>query len=137
MHLEEKNIILFDGVCNLCNFSINFIIKHDPKVHFYFVSIQSSLGKKLLKKYQLEEIDSLILLQNKRAYIYSDAVLHIAKGLQSWYGFLYYFNFIPKRLRDWTYRRIAKSRYQIFGKREVCLMPTEALRKRFLEEEKL
>jgi len=132
MHLEEKNIILFDGVCNLCNFSINFIIKHDPKAHFHFVSIQSSLGKKLLQKYQLEEIDSLILLQNKRAYIYSDAVLHIAKGLQSWYRFLYYFNVVPQFLRDWIYKKVAKSRYQFFGKREVCLMPDDRLRRRFL-----
>jgi len=134
MQIESKNIILFDGVCNLCNFSVQFVIERDPKGYFYFLSIQSELGKKLIQKYDLEMVDSLILVQNGQAYIYSDAVLHIAKGLSSWHRHLYFFSFLPRGFRNGLYRLVAKFRYNIFGKKESCMIPTPEIKSRFLEE---
>ena len=127
-----KNIILFDGVCNLCSFSVNFIIKHDKKGYFHFASIQSKRGKALIEKYALKELDSIILLQDDKAYIYSDAVLHIAKALDGWYRYLYIFRLIPRVFRDAIYRVVAKYRYRVFGKQESCMMPTESICQRFL-----
>ena len=128
-----KNIILYDDICNLCNYSIQFIIKHDPKVYFHFASIQSSLGEALLEKYQLNKIDSLILIQDNQAFVYSDAVLHIAKGLQSWHRHFYLFHLLPKNFRDASYQIIAKYRYNFFGKRQSCIMPTAEIQSRFLD----
>jgi len=128
-----KNIILYDSICKLCDYSIGFIIKHDRKENFYFVSIGSSLGKELILKYDLKDVDSLILISNDKAYIYSDGVLNIAKGLDSWHRYLYIFRFIPKKLRDIIYRIIAKYRYRIFGKKTYCTMPNPQIEKRFLD----
>ena len=128
MHI---NIILFDGVCNLCSFSVNFIIKHDKKAYFHFASIQSTVGKTLIEKYDLKELDSIILIQDDKAYIYSDAVLHIAKELDGWYRYLYIFRFTPRVFRDAIYKVVAKYRYRVFGKQERCMMPIEEVLERF------
>jgi predicted DCC family thiol-disulfide oxidoreductase YuxK len=127
-----KNIILFDGVCNLCSFSVNFIIKHDKKGYFHFASIQSKIGKALIEKYDLKELDSIILVQDDKAYIYSDAVLCIAKELDGCYRYLYIFRFTPRVFRDAIYRVVAKYRYRVFGKKEYCMIPTKGIRCRFL-----
>ena len=127
-----KNIIIFDGVCNLCSFSVNFIIKHDKKGYFHFASIQSKTGKVLIEKYGLKELDSIILVQDNNAYIYSDAVLHIAKELDGCYRYLYIFRFTPRVFRDVIYNVVAKYRYRVFGKQEHCMMPTEEVLERFL-----
>jgi predicted DCC family thiol-disulfide oxidoreductase YuxK len=134
MPLNSKNIILFDGICNLCSFSVQFIIARDPKAYFHFTAIDSDLGQKLLKKYALEGVDSLILIENNQAYIYSDAVLQIAKGLSSWHRYFYVLRFLPRGFRDTIYRLLAKFRYNLFGKKEHCLMPTPQIKSRFLEE---
>jgi predicted DCC family thiol-disulfide oxidoreductase YuxK len=134
MPLNFKNIILFDGICNLCSFSVQFIIARDPKAYFHFAAIDSDLGQKLLKEYGLEGVDSLILIENNQAYIYSDAVLQIAKGLSSWHRHFYVFRFLPRGFRDAVYRLVAKFRYNLFGKKEHCLMPTPEIKSRFLEE---
>jgi predicted DCC family thiol-disulfide oxidoreductase YuxK/nucleoside-diphosphate-sugar epimerase len=130
--LYQKNIILFDGVCNLCSFSVQFIIEHDSSAYFHFVSVQSTLGEKLIKKYSLEHVDSLILIEKSHAYIYSSAVLHIAKSLSSWHRHLYIFHYLPRWLRDGLYRLVAKFRYNVFGKKERCMMPTPNIKSRFL-----
>ena len=119
----SMNIILFDGVCNLCDFSVGFIIKRDAKANFQFASQESKIGKELIKKYYLEDIDSLVLVSHDRAYIYSDAALEIAKNLDGWYRYLSVFRFIPKVLRDIVYKIIANYRYRIFGKKDSCMMP--------------
>ena len=134
MPIESKNIILFDGLCNLCSFSVQFIIERDPKGYFYFVSLESALGKRLLRIYGLEGVDSLILIENEQVYIYSDAVLHIAKGLSSWHRHVYFFHLLPRRFRDGLYRLVAKFRYNLFGKKESCMIPTLEVKNRFLEE---
>jgi len=127
-----KNIILFDGVCNLCSFSVAFIIKHDKKGYFYFASIQSKIGKSLIEKHAFQEIDSIILVQEDKAYIYSDAVLHIAKKLNSWHRYFYVFHLVPRIFRDTIYKVVAKYRYRFFGKKESCMMPTEEILERLL-----
>jgi len=130
---ENKNIVLFDGVCNLCEASVKFIIKHDSQNYFYFASQSSELGKKLLKKYDLRDADSIVFITNNRAYIHSDATLEIAKNLDSWYKYMYIFRFIPKVFRDKIYRFIAKYRYKVFGKKDSCMMPSIELKDRFLD----
>jgi predicted DCC family thiol-disulfide oxidoreductase YuxK len=126
------NIILFDGVCNLCSFSVNFIIKHDKKGYFHFASIQSKRGKALIEKHGLKELDSIILVQDDKAYIYSDAVLRIAKESDGWYRYLYIFRFIPRVFGDAIYRVVAKYRYRVFGRRESCVISNRELLSRFL-----
>ena len=127
-----KNIILFDGVCTLCNFSVTFIIRHDKKGYFHFASIQSNIGKSLIEKYALQGVDSIILVQEGKAYIYSNAVLHIAKKLDSWHKYLYFFRFIPRIFRDAFYKIVAKHRNRFFGKKESCMMPTKDILERLL-----
>ena len=94
------------------------------------------MGKKLVEIYSVEKVDSLILIENNQVYIYSDAVLHIAKGLSSWHQYLYILHFLPRGFRDGIYRLLAKFRYNLFGKKEHCLMPTPDIESRFLEERK-
>jgi len=124
MEKENQNIILFDGICNLCEASVQFILKHERKNYFHFASQSSELGKKLLKEYDLEELDSIVFIQNNRAYIHSAAALKIAKNLEGYYRHLYIFRFVPKVLRDMVYKIVAKYRYKIFGKRDSCMMPS-------------
>jgi predicted DCC family thiol-disulfide oxidoreductase YuxK len=132
-NLKVANIILFDGVCNLCESSIQFIINHDSKKYFHFASQSSAIGKALLKKHKLEKIDSIIFITKGKAYAHSDAALEICKNLDGWYKYLYVFRFIPKVLRDVLYKLVAKYRYKVFGKKDSCMMPSSELKDRFLE----
>ena len=127
-------IILFDGVCNLCNSSLQFIIKYDQKGVFHFTSQESKFGKKIIEKYHLESIDSIILIDEKQIYLYSDAILEITKELGGCLKLLYCFHFIPKTIRDQIYKLIAKYRYVIiFGKKESCMLPSKEIESRFLD----
>ena len=128
-------IILFDGLCNLCNGSVNFIIKRDRMGAFKFASLQSEAGLSLLKQYGVtaEKIDSIVFIKEDRFFLRSSAVLNILKDLGGRWRFLYIFIIIPKFIRDFIYNVIAKSRYRVFGKRESCTIPSEANRNRFLE----
>ena len=130
--MYEMKIILFDGMCNLCNSSVQFIIQHDPKAHFHFTSQQSEFGKKLIEKQHLENIDSIIFIENKQVYLYSDAILEVCKELEGWLKLLYIFRFIPKIIRDKIYKLIATYRYTIFGKKESCMLPSKEIESRFL-----
>ena len=130
---ENHNIVLFDGVCNLCESSIQFIISHDNKQYFHFTSQTSELGQALLEAYKLESVDSIIYVTKGKAYTYSTAVLEIAKNLDGWYKYLYILRFVPRVLRDVSYKLVAKYRYKVFGKKERCLMPSDGLKSRFLE----
>jgi predicted DCC family thiol-disulfide oxidoreductase YuxK len=127
-------IILFDGICHLCSTSVKFIIKRDPHALFRFASLQSETGKALVKKFAIPEMDSLIFIDGDRYYAKSSAVLRVCKHLEGFWKWFYIFIFIPKPLRDRLYDWIAKHRYQWFGKRDSCLMPTPDVRMRFLDE---
>jgi predicted DCC family thiol-disulfide oxidoreductase YuxK len=127
-------IILFDGVCNLCNASVTFIIERDPSDRFRFAALQSDLGRKLTSKFGIdsEKTDSIVLLEGDTAYTKSTAALRIARKLSGAWPLLYSFIIIPKPLRDWVYGYIAKNRYRWYGKQESCMIPTPALREKFL-----
>jgi len=133
--LDKFKIILFDGVCNLCNSSVNFIIDNDHKNVFKFTSLQSEKGIDLLKKYDLldKNIDSVILVENDKAYVKSDAALKIAKTLGGKYKMFYGLIILPAFIRNFFYDIIAKNRYKWFGKKDSCRIPTLELKSKFLE----
>ena len=126
-------VVIFDGVCNLCNTSVAFILRHDSRAVFHFASLQSTFAREILEKKGLLHVDSIVYVDDETVYTYSDAVLQIAKELDGFYRYLYLLRFIPKVVRDFFYKLTARYRYRIFGKRESCMVPTDALRGRFLE----
>ena len=131
----QQKIILFDGVCNLCNRSVIFILKRERKPIFRFASIQSAAGQELLKWCGLpaDYAQAVVLVDNGKIFFGSAAALKIGQTLQFPWSFLSYAGWIvPKFIRDWAYGQIAKHRYQWFGKRDVCMIPTEQLKARFL-----
>jgi predicted DCC family thiol-disulfide oxidoreductase YuxK len=132
---NNKKIILFDGVCNLCNQSILFVIKHDKKDIFRFVSLQSELGLKIVKHIGIanQNIDSVILYEPGKAYYYrSDAAMQIAKSLGGIFHFGTIFRILPTRLRNLFYDFVAINRYKWFGKQETCNLPSKGLEAKFL-----
>jgi len=133
---ENKFVVLFDGVCNLCNKSIQFIIKHDEKDKFRFVALQSEIGQEFLKTFQIDrtKTDSIILIDSKNSFhTKSSAALLIAKNLKK-YSWMRVFLYLPRFLRDFVYDVIAKNRYKWFGKKQECMIPTPELKAKFLEE---
>lgn len=127
-------IILFDGVCNFCNGSVNFIIERDAKSYFKFATLQSEIGGQYLDKFGIDkaETDSIILIENENAFTHSTAALKIAKNLPGVWSWLYGFIVVPKPIRDFFYKLFAKNRYRLFGKQDACMMPTPEIRQRFL-----
>ncbi len=131
---QKTQLILFDGVCNFCNSSINFIIDHDLEKNFKFAPLQSELGQSVLKQFNknTKDFDSVILLKNNQLYQKSEAAIEITKHLSGAWKYLAVFGILPAFLLDFFYDIIAKNRYRIFGKTETCRMPTPELRERFL-----
>ncbi|MBP0724363.1 thiol-disulfide oxidoreductase DCC family protein [Bacillus sp. RG28] len=130
---ESRKIILFDGVCQFCNGSVNFIIKQDVKQKFLFAPLQSEFGSQFLQNHpELNNVDSLVLLENEHYFIYSTAALKIVKQLKWKWKFLYAFILVPKPIRDFVYKLVAKNRYRLFGKIDTCMVPTKEIKKRFL-----
>lgn len=132
--MSEFKIILFDGVCNLCNSSVNFIIDHDKNNVFRFAALQSETGQNLLKKFSLnaEEFDSVVLVDGEKVFTKSTAALKIAKEFPSIWKSIYTFIIIPAPLRNIIYDFIAKNRYRWFGKKDSCRIPTPELKEKFL-----
>lgn len=132
--MEGKSIILFDGVCNFCNRTVNFLIRHDKQDLFRFTPLQSDIGRQLLVQYPLPDPapDSIILLEGHRAYFKSDAFLHIMKKLPGGWKLLSGLRVIPRAVRDSLYAFIAKRRYRWFGKRSACRIPTPETAHKFL-----
>jgi len=132
---KGKSIILFDGVCNLCNSSVNFIIKHDKKKKFIFTSLQSDAAKEILLQFQTKKLnmDSILLIENGTIYKKSTAVFKILKHLNSGYKLLYFLIIVPEFIRDFLYDKIATRRYKWFGKSENCMIPKKELKSRFLK----
>ena len=128
-----NNIVLFDGVCNLCNRSVDFIIRNQKSHKLQFASLQSDVGKSIVNKSGLDEIpDSVMLYVDGKLLIRSDAVLAISTYLKRPYAYGIIFKYVPKILRDSVYNLIAKNRYRWFGKRETCRVPSADERERFL-----
>ena len=128
-------IILFDGICNLCNRSILVIIKNDHKKLFRFASLQGKLGHEVLKKHQLsaDQLHSFILLEGDSIYTKSSGALRIFRELGGGWKLLYGFIIIPRFIRDAVYNFVSRNRYKWYGKREECMVPTPELKERFLD----
>jgi predicted DCC family thiol-disulfide oxidoreductase YuxK len=137
MSKTDQPVIIFDGVCNLCEFSVRFIVKHDRHARFKFASAQSETGKLLQRQCGVDTLKdgTVILLNNDQVHIHSDAALHITKNLDGLWRFLYVLRFIPGPVREYFYSIISKNRYRWFGKKDECLLPDDELRQRFLCEE--
>ena len=127
-------LILFDGVCNLCNGAVNFVIVRDDKQKFKFAALQSETGLALKEKYRIDanDLESIILIENDILFMKSSAVLRIAKHLSLPWSIFYLFIIIPSFLRDFCYDLIAKNRYRWFGKKDQCRVATPELRNRFI-----
>ncbi len=130
----QQKIILFDGVCNLCNNAVQFVLKHDRKKQFKFASLQSSFGRKILENNHLpaDQLQSLLLLDDGKMYTYSSGALRLAKYLDGAWPLIYGFMLVPKFLRDAVYKWVAKNRYKWFGKKEECWLPSPDLNSRFI-----
>lgn len=132
---KDKKIILFDGICNLCNSSIQLIIKKDRNDDFRFVAIQSELGQKIIKHIgvDLSKTDSILLYEPRNAYYYkAEAVFKISEYLGGLYSLVSVLSIVPKSLSNFVYDYIAKNRYKWYGKKESCMIPTPELKAKFL-----
>jgi predicted DCC family thiol-disulfide oxidoreductase YuxK len=128
-----SSIVLFDGVCKFCNGAVNFVISHDHQKRFKFAPLESEIGRELRAKYAIDpRVDSLVLIEDGRAYVHSTAGLRIWKGLGGIWSLAYAFIIVPAFIRDFLYRTFAKFRYRLFGRTDECLLPTPEIRERFL-----
>lgn len=128
-----NGILLFDGVCNFCNRSVQFIIKRDQAAYFRFASIQSGTGQALLAQYNIPtDLDSVILIENGRAYTESTAALKVCCQLDGAWKLFYALLIVPPFIRNFFYRLFAKKRYRLFGQTDVCMLPTTKQKTRFL-----
>ncbi len=127
-------IILFDGVCNFCNGSVNFIIERDKEGYFKFAPLQSEIGQKLLEENNIDKTvtDSVVLIEDGKAYLRTTAALKIARKLSGYWSWSYGFIIVPRFFRDIFYNLFAKCRYKMFGKQEACMLPSSDVRERFL-----
>jgi len=131
----EHPVVLFDGVCNLCAGTVQFLIRRDPEGLFRFAPLQSEAAEALLADHGLDDhdLDSIVLIEGDDVYVKSDAAIRIATHLGGVYRLLWPFRFLPRRLRDWAYDVVAERRYGWFGKRDQCMVPTGDLESRFIE----
>lgn len=139
-------VVLFDGVCNFCDASVNFVIERDREGYFKFAALQSEAGRSLAASHgvslanerteamsaDLSSVDSVILVEDGKVYTHSTAALRIAKRLSGGWSLLYGLIVVPKPVRDYFYRLFAKHRYRLFGKKDECMLPSPEVRARFL-----
>ncbi len=132
--MENHAIVLFDGECKFCNGSVNFIINHDKNGYFKFAPNQSEIAQDLFRKYDVDKanIDSLVLIEDEKVYIYSTGALRIARKLNGLWSMFYGFILVPAFIRDFFYKQFAKVRIKLFGTQDACMMPTAEIRERFL-----
>ena len=134
MSLENQHIVLFDGVCNLCNGAVLFIINRDKEQKFKFASLQSETGQRISAQFNLpkEDFDSFVYLKQNKLLLRSDAVLHVLKDLGYPWKIFFAFSVLPISFSDALYDFIARNRFRFFGKRDVCVIPTAGTMERFL-----
>ncbi|WP_299113312.1 DUF393 domain-containing protein [uncultured Winogradskyella sp.] len=134
---KNKQLILFDGICNLCNSSVLYVIKRDTKNKFMFAPLQSNIGQSIINEFSIDtvKIDSIILYKPKERRIFhkSSAILRIAKSLSFPTKLMAVFFIVPNFIRNWVYNYVAKNRYKWYGKKEACMIPTPELKAKFLE----
>lgn len=132
--MESHQIIIFDGVCNLCNGAVNFIIKRDSKAVFKFAPLQSEVAQKLMIQHQVQQLsdDTFLLIKGEQCFARTNAALEITKELDGFWFLLRGFKILPAFIRDFFYKVLAKNRYTLFGKQDACRIPSHAERARFL-----
>lgn len=130
MNYTKEDIVLFDGVCNLCNHLVKFIIQRDPNARFRFAALQSKEGQRLLK--ETVNANSVVLIRDGKYLFRSSAILYILLDLGGFWKIFYAFIILPPFIRDFVYMIIARTRYKIFGKRDSCMVPTTEIMRRFL-----
>ena len=130
----EHPILLFDGVCNLCNHFVQFVIQRDPEAVFRFAPLQSDIGRQLSEQagLPLGELNTVVLYTGDQFYTHSDVALEVVRRLPGFWPLLYGFKVLPKFLRDAGYNWVAQNRYRWFGRKESCMVPTPDLKRRFL-----
>ena len=127
-------LVLFDGVCNFCNGAVNFVIDRDRDGYFKFAPLQSEIGEEMRDRHGIDKLstDSIVLIENEKAYLHSTAALKIAGRLSGLWPVFYAFIVVPRPIRDWAYKLFAKYRYKLFGRQDACMIPTPEVRARFL-----
>lgn len=132
--LKNKTILLFDGYCNLCHSSVQFILRHEKNQEIYFTSLQSKIGVEILNYYNIDPVktNSLVLIEKNKSYVKSTAALRLAKHLKGIFPIAFGLLIIPVFIRNLVYDFIAKNRYKWYGKKDSCLIPDPELAKRFL-----
>jgi predicted DCC family thiol-disulfide oxidoreductase YuxK len=129
-----RRVVLFDGVCNFCDNSVQFIIKRDPNGYFKFASLQSETGQRFIKQLGIpNDLSSFVLIEDEKYYIKSTAALRVCEKLNGGWKFLVILKVIPLSVRDYVYTIIATNRYKWFGKKDSCTLPSPEIRARFLE----
>ncbi|MCU0392224.1 MAG: thiol-disulfide oxidoreductase DCC family protein [Thermoflexibacter sp.] len=131
---QDKHIVIFDGVCNLCNGAVNFLIDIDKKNRLHFASLQSEFGQEILKAHnmQTQDFNTFIFLSHGQLFTRSTAALEVMKIVGGIWSSVAILKFVPRIIRDGVYKLISKYRYSIFGKREACRVPTPELKSKFL-----
>lgn len=134
--MTDQRIILFDGICNLCNNAVKFVLKRDRNSVFKFASLQSDVAIKLLRNTKVPDIDSgtFVLIENGAIYTRSTAALKVCKHLSGVWPILTVFWIVPRFLRDWVYNLISNNRYLWFGKRDTCMIPSPEVENKFLND---
>ncbi len=134
---STDKVILFDGVCKLCNGSTQFILKHDKKAIFKLCSVQSVAGQDILNWFEMptDSFETMLLVEGDKSYIKSEAVLNIVSHLPKPWSFLKVFRIIPRCLRDWLYDQVARNRYRLFGRYDSCVLPSKTNINRFIGDE--
>lgn len=130
----QSPVILFDGVCNLCNRSVQFVINRDPASKFMFAPLQSETGKDIVSEFNLSDnnLGSIILVENGTYFVKSTAVLKVLQKLRAFWPLLYVFIIVPRPIRDYFYDILARNRYKWFGKKDKCMVPNAEIERRFL-----
>ena len=128
-------VVLFDGVCNLCNHSVQFIIKRDKSSYFSFAALQTPYGQRMLSEFKLptSEFNTILLFDQGKVYQRSRAALEIARKLDGVWPLFYAFIIVPGFIRDWFYRIVSSNRYRMFGRQDQCMIPTPELKSRFVD----
>jgi len=133
--VTEHPVLLFDGVCNLCNGVVQFLIPRDPASVLRFASLQSEVGQRLLDAYDVpvDDLETVVLLDAEGYHLKSDAVIRVAEHLGGVYALARAFRLVPRSVRDWLYDVVAEHRYRMFGRRDQCMVPSPDVEERFLE----
>ncbi|MDA0272378.1 MAG: DCC1-like thiol-disulfide oxidoreductase family protein [Proteobacteria bacterium] len=131
---KKSGVVIFDGVCNLCNGAVDFIIRRDPEARFLFTPTQGELARQLARRHNIQESldETFVLIQANKCYYRTDAALEIASQLTGGWRLLQILRVIPAGLRDWVYGIVAGHRYDWFGRRDVCMTPTDDVSRRFV-----